>query len=85
MVAPEALTTPQSVATSAFAANELTLGPARHRPFADATPLPIKARMTAASAERLADIGDRRGQFGAAAGIAAVIPGFNFECGHESS
>ena len=39
--------------------------------------------MTAASAECLA--AGRRGQLGTATGIAAVMPGFDFECGHEKS
>ena len=41
--------------------------------------------MTAASAECLAGIEDRRRQLRAAAGVAAVMPGFGFECGHEKS
>jgi hypothetical protein len=60
MVAAEALTSLQGIAASTFAADELALGPALHRRFAHQTPLAIETAVTAARAEGVALIGNRR-------------------------
>jgi hypothetical protein len=54
MVAAEVFSALQSAAASAFATNELVLGLALHRLFADQAAMPVESRMTAARAERFA-------------------------------
>src|SRR5262249_57263402 len=71
-IASEALTSLQSVAASAFAANKLMLRLALHFAFADQAPLAVKTRMAALGAKRLARIGNRIQQLCTAARVAAA-------------
>jgi hypothetical protein len=50
--------------------------------LADQASVSIEAGMTAATTERLAQIGDGRGQLGTALRVAAVMPRFDLEFGH---
>jgi len=53
----------QSVAALAFATNKLALGVAFHRRFANQAAFAIEAEMAATRGERLAWIGNGRGNF----------------------